>query len=487
MSLIDLRDEPPADPSAAPPSAAPPSASAAVLTPDVAPAPILRIVEPGPSPAHDVAVVGLGYVGLPTALAFAAAGHSVLGLDASPARLATIAAGEADLLPRDRQRLSRFLRLPVAHVVGQGGDPAADQDDGGGGLVTTDDPSRLAEAGAVIVCVPTPIDHHLVPDLGPLRGACHTVVERARPGQVLVLTSTTYVGCTADLLVEPLRARGLEPGTDVFVAFSPERIDPGNDVHLLEDVPRVVGGVTDECARRASALLGGYAARVHPVPSPAAAEMVKLVENTFRAVNIALANEFADVCRVLDLPVMEIIAAAATKPYGFMPFYPGPGVGGHCIPCDPHYLLWQLRRHRMRTPVTEQAMASIASRPRQVVDRVREVLSDHGRGLPGTRVLVSGVAYKPDVSDVRESPALEIYAGLRDAGADVAFYDPLVPSIRLADGSTAYGLESPTQHSPELAVLVCHHAEDDLSWTTDVPLVLDATFRLASSHGWDTL
>jgi len=480
MSLIELRDEPPTGLTAAsPPPAASPSAGAVVLTPDLAPAPTPRIVEPGPAPAYDVAVVGLGYVGLPTALAFAAAGRSVLGLDASPARLATIAAGEADLLPRDQQRLSRFLRRPVAQV--------ADQDDGAGGLVTTDDPSRLAEADAVIVCVPTPIDQHLVPDLGPLRGACRTVVEHARPGQVLVLTSTTYVGCTADLLVEPLRARGLEPGTDVFVAFSPERIDPGNDVHLLEDVPRVVGGVTEECERRASALLGGYAARVHPVPSPAAAEMVKLVENTFRAVNIALANEFADVCRVLDLPVMEVIAAAATKPYGFMPFYPGPGVGGHCIPCDPHYLLWQLRRHRMRTPLTEQAMASIASRPRQVVDRVREVLSDHGRGLPGTRVLVSGVTYKPDVSDVRESPALEIYAGLRDAGADVAFYDPLVPSIRLADGTTAYGLESPTQQSPELAVLVCHHAEDDLSWTTDVPLVLDATFRLASSHGWDTL
>ncbi|AKT52717.1 UDP-glucose 6-dehydrogenase [Arsenicicoccus sp. oral taxon 190] len=429
-------------------------------------APDLGAVEPPGT--HDVALVGLGYVGLPTALAFAAAGRTVLGLDASRARLAAIAGGQADLLERDRGRLADVTRHPAR-------------------LTTTDDPTLLREAEAVIVCVPTPIDDHLVPDLAPLRAACRTVVEQARPGQLLVLTSTTYVGCTRDLLVEPLRARGLDVGTDVFVAFSPERIDPGNEAHLIEDVPRVVGGVTAECTRRACALLGTYGASTHAVASPAAAEMVKLVENTFRAVNIALANEFADACRVLGLSVMDVIAGAATKPYGFMPFYPGPGVGGHCIPCDPHYLLWQLRRHRVRIPVTEQAMASIAARPRDVVDRARTVLSDHGRGLPGTRVLVSGVAYKPDVQDVRESPALEIYAELRDHGADVAFYDPLVPSIRLADGTTAYGLDSPTAHDPELAVLVCHHAGEDLTWATHVPLVLDATFRLASEHGWDTL
>src|SRR5690606_8574069 len=267
---------------------------------------------------YDIAIVGLGYVGLPTALAYHHAGARVLGLEISPQRIASIRAGGADLLPSDQERLGAAL-----------------DDDG---FTISDDATQLSRASAVIVCVPTPVDHHLVPELSMLRAACADVVANAVHGQVLMLTSTSYVGCTQDLLVTPLTERGLTVGTDVSVAFSPERIDPGNDSYEHELVPRVVGGATPSCELRASAVLSRYTARVHRVDSLAAAEMTKLLENTFRAVNIALANEVADICRELDVPVTQVIDAAATKPYGFMAFTPGPGVGGHCIPCDPHYL-----------------------------------------------------------------------------------------------------------------------------------------------------
>ena len=300
---------------------------------------------------YDVAIVGLGYVGLPTALAYHASGSRVLALDASSARLTTITAGRADLLDSDRERLREAIRDERFRL--------------------TDDIAALSAASAVIVCVPTPVDHQMVPDLSLLRAACATVVATARVGQTIMLTSTSYVGCTHDLIERPLRARGFVIGRDVFVAFSAERIDPGNTGFAQEAVPRVVGGATQECEEEGARLLSRYVSRVHRVSSLAAAEMTKLLENTFRAVNIALANEFADICAALDVPVTEVIDAASTKPYGFMPFYPGPGVGGHCIPCDPHYLLWQLRALHVDARVISEAMTGISSRPGHVVDRVR--------------------------------------------------------------------------------------------------------------------
>jgi UDP-N-acetyl-D-glucosamine dehydrogenase len=368
-----------------------------------------------PSFDFDVAIVGLGYVGLPTALALHATGARVLGIDLSENRLATIRRGEADLLDSDRARLD-------AAMVG---------DD----FLISNDPSLLGTAAAVIICVPTPIDPYSTPDLTILASACATVVAAAVPGQLLVLTSTTYAGCTRDMLLVPLLERGLVAGEDVSVAFSPERIDPGNESFTHEEVPRVIGGATESCRRAAEALLGRYARNVHSVGSLEAAEMTKLLENTFRAVNIALANEFAEACRALGLPVLEVINAAATKPYGFMPFFPGPGVGGHCIPCDPHYLLWQLRREHITLPIIEQAMTEIGSRPRQVVERIREILADNSTPLSGSRVLVVGVSYKPDVADLRESPALEILDLLHGRGVNVGFYDPFFESVRLHDGS----------------------------------------------------
>ncbi|MCL2535696.1 MAG: nucleotide sugar dehydrogenase, partial [Nocardiaceae bacterium] len=281
-----------------------------------------------------------------------------------------------------------------------------------------------------------------------------------------------------DLLASELNARGLHVGADVFVAFSPERIDPGNDRFAHEEVPRVVGGVTPACTEAASAVLRRYTKNVHGVESTDAAEMTKLVENTFRAVNIALANEFAEICRSLHLDVMDVINAAATKPYGFMPFFPGPGVGGHCIPCDPHYLLWQLRKKRLSTPLIEQAMNGIAARPHQVAERARQTLSEHGCGIVGARVLVVGVAYKPNVEDLRESPALEIIADLVEMGADVSYHDPNFPILTLSDGTVLTDVTDPGAFEADLVIVHTAHDEVDLGWLATASAVLDTTYRL---------
>ncbi|MET0952131.1 MAG: nucleotide sugar dehydrogenase [Aeromicrobium sp.] len=410
-----------------------------------------------PSFDADVAIVGLGYVGLPTALAYHAAGSRVIGIDVSPQRLEAIRTGDVDLITRDHDRLGVAL--------------------GDEGFEVSGDPAALARAAAVIVCVPTPVDAHLVPDLTMVRSACAAVVEHAVPGQLLMLTSTTYVGCTEDVLLDPVVRRGMVPGQDIFIAFSAERIDPGQESVSQESVPRVVGGATPECVERATAVLGLYATDVHRVPSLGTAEMTKLLENTFRAVNIALVNEFADICRTLDIAVTDVIDAAATKPYGYMAFSPGAGVGGHCIPCDPHYLLWQLRKDRVEAPMINEAMQQISRRPGHVVERVRELLSDRGRSLAGSRILVVGVAYKPDVADLRESPALEIMQRLLTLGASVGYVDPHVPSLRLEGGVELQPVKNPGSFHPTLVLLHTKHHDDSLDWLAPDQLVLDATYR----------
>lgn len=404
-----------------------------------------------------IGIVGLGYVGLPTALSLVKAGCTVIGCDISESRLAAIKSQRVDLLLADQVRLDACLDSSR--------------------FTLTTEVSGLSRADAVMVCVPTPVDAHLVPDLRALASACESVVANAVPGQTIVLTSTTYIGCTNDLLVEPLRCRGLEVGRDVFVAFSPERIDPGVVEHHPERTPRVVGGITPACAERAARVLGRTAASLHMVSSAEVAEMAKLLENTFRAVNIALANEFAEVARRFNIDPVEVVAAAATKPYGFMPFYPGPGAGGHCIPCDPHYLLWQLRALRASSPVIEAAMSSIAARPQVVINRAREVLAEDGQGLAGASVLVVGVAYKPGVADVRESPALEILAGLRRAGARVSYTDALVDSLQ-TPGGELINEPMPARKQWDLVIVHTLHPTADHTWIADLPLVLDATYRL---------
>ncbi|MET9595872.1 nucleotide sugar dehydrogenase [Streptomyces sp. NPDC006516] len=408
----------------------------------------------------DVAVVGLGYVGLPTALSLFTAGRTVVGVDTSESRLADIRDVRVDLLPAQQVRLAEALRAP--------------------GFRLTADPAAALEADAVIICVPTPVDERLAPDLRALKAACAAAVAHAVPGQLLVLTSTSYVGTTRELLVEPLVARGLRPGTDVFVAFAPERIDPGNPSHSPDRTPRVIGGVTDRCTELAAYLLAGTAPSVHRVDSPEAAEMSKLWENTFRAVNIALANELAENCLEFGLEPRHVIEAAATKPYGFMPFYPGPGVGGHCIPCDPHYLLWQLRARKVPSPLVDVAMTAIAERPALVAAKARQALAARGLGTAGARVLILGVAYKPGVADLRESPALEIMDRLAAWGATVEYADPLVPRLE-RHGVVRHSVGVPGATEWDLVLVHTLHPGVDVSWPADSPVVLDVTRRPAGA------
>ncbi len=418
------------------------------------------MAETAQEPAQEVvAVVGLGYVGLPTALSCHASRMSVIGVDVSQERVREIMDGSPELVDADLARLD-VARKDTDHFA------------------VVEDVAAIANAACVLICVPTPIDNRQTPNLEPLSKACAAVVAHARAGQVLVLTSTTYVGCTRDLLVDPLAARGLMAGQDVHVCFAPERIDPANTSFAMTDVPKVVGGVTEACAMAAVPFLGALTNRLHLVSSPEAAEMTKLVENTFRAVNITLANEFADVARTLSLNPIEVIDAAGTKPYGFMPFYPGPGVGGHCIPCDPHYLLWQLRTARMYPPVISAAMQGIATRPARIVQRAAEVLEMAGRPLRGSRVLVVGVSYKPNIADTRESPAIEVISGLRARGARVSIYDPVAESVHI-DGEVLCSLPCPPQPGDhDLVIVTCRHDIIGEAEIADADLVLDATYSL---------
>jgi nucleotide sugar dehydrogenase len=409
------------------------------------------------------AIVGMGYVGLPTAAALQGRCGRIIGVDVSEGRLREIVTGEADLGEPDRIRLDAALS--------------------DGSLELTSDPAAVAKADAVIICVPTPVDRDYVPDLGALRAACASVVAHARPGQTLILTSTTYAGTTRDLLAEPLEQRGLRVGSDVFVAFSPERIDPGNPDHVQRDTPRVVGGITPECSSRAAEVIGQLTDVVYLVSSPEAAEATKLYENIFRAVSLALANEFADACGALGLDPVEVTLAAGTKPYGFLGALPGPGVGGHCIPCDPHYLLWQLARDGRQSPLIEQAMTSIRLRPGRVAERAAEVLAADGLGMAGARVIVVGVSYKAGVQDLRESPALPLIAGLRAEGAEVGYWDPLIPSLRLPDGSQLHSESAPAGSGWDLAIVHTLHPGVDDAWVRDCPRVLDATYQFSGvSH-----
>jgi nucleotide sugar dehydrogenase len=413
-----------------------------------------------PTAIKTVAVVGLGYVGLPTSIALAAAGLDVVGIDVSERRLADIREGSADLLEDDQERLEEVL--------------AAEQ------LMLSCAPDVLADADAVLVCVPTPVDEGRSPDLRFLASACETVVEQARRGQLIVLTSTSYVGTTRDLLAVPLAKRGLEPGIDVHVAFSPERIDPGNTSWRQEAVPRVVGGVTPDCTHAAGGLIEKIAACVHPVSSAEAAELTKLYENSFRAVNIAFANEMAGIGRRFGLEPLEVIEAAGTKPYGFMKFYPGPGVGGHCIPCDPYYLLWGLRDAQATAPVLERAMRGIAARPREVVARATDLLAHREIDVACARVLLVGMAYKPGIQDTRESPSLEILGGLWELGTAVAYHDPLVQTLPLGDSGAMLSVAEPQADDFDLAIVLTVHPGFDYTWLECFE-TLDCTYRTVAS------
>lgn len=421
------------------------------MNPVASPSELRRFEKAAKAADMTVAVVGMGYVGLPTAIALGVAGHPVIGLDISDARLAAIRAGEAELLDHEQDQL-------------------ADQLDARS-LTLTSVAADLADADAVIIAVPTPVDDRRQPDLRPLRGACRTVVGRARQGQTIILTSTTSIGSTRELLVEPLERRGLTVGQDVFVAFAPERIDPGVKAHAQQATPRVVGGVTEECFKRAADVLRHTCSEVHAVSSAEAAEMAKLMENTFRATNIALSFEFAEAARQYGLDAVEVIDAAKTKPYAFMAHYPSAGVGGHCIPVDPYYLLEPLRAEGVHMPVIAASMEQVSKRPGRFAQRALKEVA----GKEDPRVLVVGATYKPGVADLRESAALEIIRDLQMAGVTVDYHDPIAPSFE-QDG-IRYESVAPDADGYDVAILTMVHPGQDLAWLHGCPVVIDGTYR----------
>lgn len=367
-----------------------------------------------------VGVVGLGYVGLPLAMEFCKAGFRVVGYDVSQRVVDALMAG--------RSHIQDVSSAEVAQAVSAG-------------LFTaTAVEERLGDCHAISIAVPTPLSKTRDPDMAYVLSAADAIARHAKPGMCVVLESTTYPGTTRELLQPRLEAKGLVVGRDVFVAFSPERVDPGNAVYHTKNTPKVVGGITPACVEVASALYESCIDTVVPVSSPESAELVKLLENTFRAVNIGLVNEIAIVCDKLGVDVWEVINAAATKPFGFMKFTPGPGIGGHCIPLDPHYLAWKMRTLNYKTRFIDLASEINSNMPEWVVEKVASALNQMRKAVNGSRVLVLGVAYKKDIDDVRESPALDVIRLLEQRGAHVEFHDPFVAEFR-EEGHTRKGVE----------------------------------------------
>jgi UDP-N-acetyl-D-glucosamine dehydrogenase len=395
-----------------------------------------------------IAVVGLGYVGLPLALAFAQGGARVRGIDVSEAVCARLHEGHSHVDDVSDDELA----------AGLAGGP------GSAGLTCGTDFAIVAEADAIVICVPTPLRKTKDPDISHVVKASEAVTRHARAGQLVVLESTTYPGTTEEILVPLLRGSGHEPGRDVAVAFSPERVDPGNPTYGLGNTPKVVGGFTAACSAAARALYGRLGAPLVEVSSPAAAETVKLLENTFRSVNIGLVNEFALICRRLGLDVWEIVDAAATKPFGFMPFRPGPGLGGHCIPVDPHYLAWKLRSLDFQARFIELADAVNSRMPEHAVGVVADALNERERSVKGSKILMLGVTYKKDIADVRESPALEILRLLLERGADLAFHDPHVDSVMLGEHRLeGVPLDDETLAGAHCVLIATDHSSTDVA------------------------
>ena len=355
-------------------------------------------------------VIGLGYVGLPLAVEFARAGFKVVGYDVDERKVKELMAGRSYIpdVPSDH----------LADVVKNGR------------FVATTDSKRLAEADIIDICVPTPLRKTKDPDMTYVVQAVEATAAILKKGQLIILESTTYPGTTVEVVQPTLAAKGFTPGTDFYLAFSPERVDPGNPQYQTKNIPKVVGGINEDSTRAAVAFYSQVMDSVVPVSSPSVAEMVKLLENTFRAVNIGLVNELALMCHRMGLDVWEVIDAAKTKPFGFMPFYPGPGLGGHCIPIDPHYLSWKARQYNFEARFIELAGVINSGMPEFVVHRVADALNSQKKALNGARVLVIGVAYKRDVNDLRESPALEILELLDKAGAIVSYTDPYFPAFK---------------------------------------------------------
>jgi UDP-N-acetyl-D-glucosamine dehydrogenase len=395
-----------------------------------------------------VGVVGLGYVGLPLAMEFARAGFQVIGFDVSEGRVRDLMAGRSHIQDVPSDAVAR-------HVAS-------------GRFSATTDSAELGRCDAISIAVPTPLSKTRDPDMSYVQAATETVARVSHPGMLIVLESTTYPGTTREVLQPRVEAAGLVVGRDVFLAFSPERVDPGNPTWHTKNTPKVVGGLTSACTEVACALYEACIDTVVPVASAEAAELVKLLENTFRAVNIGLVNEMAIVCDKLGVDVWEVIEAAATKPFGFMKFTPGPGIGGHCIPLDPHYLAWKMRTLNYKTRFIDLASEINSEMPEYVVRKVARALNEEQKSVNGSRILMLGIAYKKDIDDLRESPALDIMRLLEERGARVDYHDPHIPSFR-EDSHAKVGVALTTEalERADLVVIVTDHPAVDYQFVVD--------------------
>ena len=409
------------------------------------------------------AVIGLGYVGLPLAMEFCDAGFTVIGYD--------VTQRVVDLLMSGKSHIQDVPAAQVAAHVKSGK------------FVATTDEAALSRADTVSIAVPTPLAKTRDPDMSYVIASAEAVTRRAHPGMLIVLESTTYPGTTRDVMQPRLEKLGLVIGTDVFLAFSPERVDPGNPKWHTKNTPKVLGGITPACTEAAAALYGTCIDRIVPVSSPEAAELTKLLENTFRSVNIGLVNEMAIICDRLGVDVWEVIDAAATKPFGFMKFTPGPGIGGHCIPLDPHYLAWKMRTLNYKTRFIDLASEINSAMPDLVANKISLALNDDRKAVRGSRVLVLGVAYKKDIDDMRESPALDVIRLLEEHGAEVTYHDPHVAKYT-EDGHarTSVALTDDVLSRADAVVIVTDHSAVDYARLVErTSLVIDTRNALAKT------
>jgi len=413
----------------------------------------------------NIGIIGLGYVGLPLAVEFGKTGFSVTGFDNDEAKVSSIGKGDSyisDVSSKDIKDLVSSKKL-----------------------MATLDKALLNKMDVIIICVPTPLRKTKEPDISFILQAAEDINANLRKGQLVILESTTYPGTTEEVIFPKLGGNGLKVGKDIFIAFSPERVDPGNKKYKTKDIPKVVGGISETCTELSRLLYSQIVNDVITVSNTRAAEMVKLLENTFRAVNIGLINELALMCNKMNLDIWEIIEAAKTKPFGFMPFYPGPGLGGHCLPCDPIYLSWKARSHGFEAKLIELAAEINSSMPHYVVDKIIEALNVKKKALKGSRILVLGVTYKKDITDVRESPASTIINSLLQKEAKVEYHDPLVPVFNIEGLSLSSAkLTKETLNSVDCVVIVTDHSGIDYKFIVDNSnLIVDTRNALSSFKG----
>ncbi len=411
--------------------------------------------------SHDavIGVIGLGYVGLPLVLRFAEVGFRVIGFDVDPNKIEQLNAGRSYIRHIEASRIAGLRENAQFEASADFG--------------------RLRTADCIIICVPTPVNPYREPDLQYVEQTADAVHRSLREGQLVVLESTTYPGTTREILLNRFSGSGLEVGENYFLAYSPEREDPGNADFRTQTIPKVIGGITENCLTVAKSLYGQVIDQLVPVSSTDTAELVKLLENIYRSVNIALVNELKLLCDRMDIDIWEVIDAASTKPFGFTPFYPGPGLGGHCIPIDPFYLAWKAREHGFATRFIELAGEVNTAVPRFVVEKITSGLNDHSKSIRGAKILILGVAYKKDIDDTRESPAMEIMQLLDDKGADLAYHDPYVPALykmRHYDFShlSSVALTDELVGQQDAVVIATDHTSLDYSWiVAHAPLVVD--------------